>query len=432
MFVDLLKVRVKAGDGGDGLVSFRREKFVERGGPNGGDGGDGGDIVFEADKNVYDLAGLKFLKLIRAENGRPGGRAGKRGRSGGDVVVKVPAGTLVRTAAGEILADLVEPGDRCVAAAGGEGGFGNAHFKSSTNRTPLVAEKGLKGEEKLLECELKLLAEVGLVGLPNAGKSTFLRAVSSARPKVGSYPFTTLEPHLGVSRNGCLIADIPGLIAGAAAGKGLGHQFLRHVERSLVILHLIDAGHEDPAAAFRQIGAELEAYGENLGRRPALAALTKIETVAPAVLEARLERLAAAVPEGTGVYAVSALANLKLGPLLADLKRTVGQARAGLAAAEAGRPDEGPAVFSLGEEAGGFAVEKAPGRFIVHGRKIETFALKTDFGNFHARERLLDIMGKMGITKQLLAKGCETEPIVFGREEVGRLSLHEPPGREQR
>ena len=321
MFVDLLKIKVKAGKGGDGLVSFRREKFVERGGPNGGNGGDGGSIIFVADKNKYDLADLKFLKLIRAENGQPGGSATKKGKSGSDVIVRVPLGTLIRDEAGEALADLTDHGERCVAAAGGLGGFGNAHFKSSTNRTPLVAEKGLSGEERALECELKLLAEAGLVGLPNAGKSTFLRAVSSARPKVGAYPFTTLQPHLGVSRNSCLIADIPGLIAGAAEGKGLGHQFLRHVERNLVILHLIDAGHEDPAAAFRQVAAELKAYDEALCSRPTLVALTKIDVVEQPVLKTRLKRLEKAVPEGMKVYAISALANLNLDPLLTELKR---------------------------------------------------------------------------------------------------------------
>ena len=269
MFVDLLKIKVRAGDGGDGLVSFRREKFVERGGPNGGDGGNGGSIVFAADKNEYDLAGFRFLRLIKADGGQPGGSSNKRGRSGADVIVKVPVGTLLTDVeTGETLADLIGDGERCTVASGGEGGFGNAHFKSSKNRVPLVAEKGLKGEERLIQCELKLLAEVGLVGLPNAGKSTFLRSVSSARPKIGAYPFTTLEPHLGVSRNGCLLADIPGLIAGAAEGKGLGHQFLRHVERNLVILHLIDAGAADPVGDWRQITAELEAYDVRLLDRP--------------------------------------------------------------------------------------------------------------------------------------------------------------------
>ncbi|MYB40226.1 GTPase ObgE [Candidatus Saccharibacteria bacterium] len=430
MFVDLLKIRVKAGKGGDGLVSFRREKFVERGGPNGGNGGSGGSIIFVADKNKYDLADLKFLKLIRADDGQPGGSANKQGRSGSDVLIKVPLGTLIRVGSSEVLADLTEHGERCVAAAGGAGGFGNAHFKSSTNRTPLVAEKGLAGEEKVLECELKLLAEAGLVGLPNAGKSTFLGAVSSARPKVGAYPFTTLQPHLGVSRNSCLIADIPGLIAGAAKGKGLGHQFLRHVERNLVILHLIDVGHEDPAAAFRQIATELKAYDEALCSRPMLVALTKIDTVEPAVLKARLKRLEKAVADGVKVYAISALANLNLDGLLADLKQEIARAKARAAEAAEDRLGEGVPVFGLKDDGRDFRIERLAGRFIVHGRKIETFALKTDFDNFHARRRLLDIMGKMGITKQLQGLGCETEPIVFGREEVGRLSLYEEAGGE--
>ncbi len=427
MFVDLLKVKVKAGDGGNGLVGFRREKYVERGGPDGGNGGNGGSVVFEADKNEYDLAEFNFLKLIKADDGQAGGGSNKKGRSGRDIIVRVPLGTLILDdETEEIVADLVDHRQQVVAATGGEGGFGNAHFKSSTNRTPLVAEKGLKGQVRTLRCELKLLAEAGLVGLPNAGKSTFLRAVTKARPKVGAYPFTTLEPHLGVSRNGCLIADIPGLIAGAAEGKGLGHQFLRHVERSLVILHLVDCQGDGLIADYQQISDELEAYNPELLKRPRLLVLTKVEMLEPKILKQRQDQLRKKIAKDIKIYAISSLANLNLDLLLKDLKKAISGARAELRVAEAAQLERpGAVVFSLKNDGSEFLVEQNGGRFVIHGTKIEIFALKTDFDNFHARQRLLDIMFKMGITKQLLAASYEDEPIVFGKEGVGVLHLNE-------
>ena len=426
MFIDLLKIKIKAGDGGDGLVSFRREKYVNRGGPDGGDGGDGGSVIFKALSSEYDLAKYNFLKLIKADNGAPGGRNNRRGKSGQDVIVSVPQGTiLMDSETDDLIADLIDDGQTVMVAKGGEGGFGNAHFKSSVHRAPLVAERGLKGWEKILKCELKLLAEVGLVGLPNAGKSTFLRSVTRARPKVGAYPFTTLEPHLGVSSNGCLIADIPGLIEGAAEGKGLGHQFLRHVERNLVILHLIDCQQEDPITCYRQINKELEAYNPKLLERIHLLALTKAETLSDEERERIYQKLRKEAPLETKIYEISSFTQLNLDLLLKDLKKAILKARADLAQAGTKEPKEKTLpIFKMKESAEEFTVSRKDGDcFLVCGLKIERFALKTDFANFHARQRLLDIMMKLGVIKRLMSAGYENELIVFGMEEVGGLRL---------
>ncbi|HQU09741.1 MAG TPA: GTPase ObgE, partial [Opitutales bacterium] len=235
MFVDKAIVSVKAGDGGDGHLSFRREKFVERGGPDGGDGGDGGDVVFVASANKNTLADFRYKKELKAQDGAPGGKSRRHGKSGADLVVQVPEGTIVLSDKEEVLADLADDGASAVIAHGGLGGFGNAHFVSSTRQAPKVAEKGEPGEELNVRLELKMIADVGLVGLPNAGKSTLLSVVSQARPEIADYPFTTLTPNLGVvdidKTKSLLFADIPGLIEGAAKGKGLGDEFLRHVER---------------------------------------------------------------------------------------------------------------------------------------------------------------------------------------------------------
>ena len=282
-FLDEAKVYVRSGDGGNGCVSFRREKFIEFGGPNGGDGGRGGDVVVECVDGLNTLIDYRYQQHFKAERGTNGmgkDRAGGRGR---DAVLKVPAGTQILDEDNEtVLADLTHAGEKVVLAKGGNGGFGNAHFKSATNRAPRRANPGLPGEEKWIRLRLKLIADAGLVGLPNAGKSTFLAAVSAARPKIADYPFTTLVPGLGVVRAGdaeFVLADIPGLIAGAHEGAGLGDRFLAHIERCRVLLHLVDATQDDPVAAYRTIRGELEAYGHGLAEKPEVLALSKIDAV---------------------------------------------------------------------------------------------------------------------------------------------------------
>ena len=282
-FLDQAKIYIKAGNGGHGSVSFRREKFIEFGGPDGGDGGRGGDVIAECVQNLNTLIDYRYQQHFKAKSGTPGMGKNRSGPNGADVVIKVPPGTEIYAEDNEtLLADLQEPGQRVTLAKGGNGGFGNAHFKSSTNQAPRHANPGLPGEELTIWLRLKLIADAGLVGLPNAGKSTFLATVTAAKPKIADYPFTTLHPNLGVVRAGELdfvLADIPGLIEGAHDGAGLGTRFLGHVERCRVLLHLVDGTGEDVADAYYTVRAELDAYGQGLEDKVEIAALAKIDAL---------------------------------------------------------------------------------------------------------------------------------------------------------
>lgn len=282
MFVDEARIFVRAGAGGSGVVSFRREKFVPHGGPDGGDGGDGGDVIFVVDVNENTLIKFKYSQKFKADNGKPGEGARKHGRNGEPVIITVPLGTIARDeTTGEVFADLSEQGDSVVIAKGGRGGRGNARFTTATNQSPRRYDTGMPGEERTLLLELKLLADVGLVGFPNAGKSTLLSRASSAHPKIADYPFTTLEPILGIVRFGeeksFVMADIPGIIEGAHEGKGLGLRFLRHIERTKVLLFLIECTHEDPVGEYHKLLRELELYSPKLLEKPRLVALTKTD-----------------------------------------------------------------------------------------------------------------------------------------------------------
>ena len=275
---------VRGGRGGDGIAAFRREKYVPAGGPSGGDGGCGGSVVLEADANFQTLLDFKYRRLFAADDGRRGGPNKRSGVSGRELVVKVPCGTEVRhVTTGMLLGDLIDKGSRLTVAVGGRGGLGNAHYLSNRNRAPEKFTEGRDGEEWSLQLELKLLAEVGIIGLPNAGKSTLIAVLSAARPRIADYPFTTLVPNLGVVRrpsgDGTVFADIPGLIAGAAQGAGLGHDFLRHIERTRLLIHLVDAGADDPVGDLRVVERELQAYGHGLVDRPRLLVLNKQELV---------------------------------------------------------------------------------------------------------------------------------------------------------
>jgi GTP-binding protein len=302
-FLDEAKVYIRSGDGGNGCVSFRREKFIEFGGPNGGDGGRGGDVIAIAVDGLNTLIDYRYQQHFKARNGRAGMGKDRHGADGEDIVMKVPVGTQIYEEDGEtLLADLARAGERAVLAKGGNGGFGNAHFKTSTNRAPRRANPGQPGEERTIRLRLKLIADAGIVGLPNAGKSTMLAAVSAAKPKIADYPFTTLHPQLGVASidgREFVLADIPGLIEGAHEGLGLGDRFLGHVERCRVLLHLVDGTGDHAGKAYKTVRGELEAYGEGLAEKPEIVALNKADALSPEQLKeqaARLRRAAGKAP----------------------------------------------------------------------------------------------------------------------------------------
>ena len=333
-FLDEAKVYPRSGDGGNGCVSFRREKFIEFGGPNGGDGGKGGDVIAVAVDGLNTLIDYRYQQHFTAQNGRAGMGKDRHGANGADVVLKVPVGTQIYEEDGEtLLADLTKVGQRLVLARGGNGGFGNAHFKSSTNRTPRHANPGQLGIELTIRLRLKLIADAGIVGLPNAGKSTFLAAVSAAKPKIADYPFTTLHPQLGVvdvDGREFVLADIPGLIEGAHEGVGLGDRFLGHVERCRVLLHLVDGTSEDAGAAYRTVRAELSAYGHELAEKQEILALNKADAMTAEAIKqqvALLKRAAKKTP-----LVVSAVSGEGVPEVLRALFKVIEQARRPMAA----------------------------------------------------------------------------------------------------
>lgn len=419
MFVDTAKVFIQAGKGGDGAVSFRHEIYVDKGGPDGGDGGKGGDVIFKATNNLNTLLDFRYKPELKAENGKNGFKSKQRGRSGDDFVVKVPVGTVVKRD-DRILADLTEDGQEVVIAHGGDGGFGNAHFKSSVRQTPRIAELGEPGDTFEAELELKLLADVGLVGFPNAGKSTFLSVVSNARPEIADYAFTTLTPNLGVADiddGSLLIADIPGLIEGASEGKGLGDAFLRHVERTSVLLHLIDAYSNDIAADYQTIRKELVNYSPELVDRPEVIALTKTEGLDEEIIAMQMTELAKVAGGAEAeVYAVSSSAHKGLTKVLRALRQKVTRVRE--EAAQQVEETDGLPVISLSSEQKQLAwhVEKQEDEsgvvFVVTGHKIEKFARRTNFETFDGLNRLRDIMKKMGIAHELRRSGAEGNSVI--------------------
>ena len=420
MFVDVAKVFVKAGRGGDGIVSFRHEIYIDKGGPNGGDGGRGGDVIFKATENLNTLLDFRYKPELKAENGANGGKQNKHGKSGENLIVKVPVGTIVRRN-GDIIADLTENNQEVVIAIGGRGGFGNAHFKSSVRQVPRIAELGEPGEEFEAELELKLLADVGLIGFPNAGKSTFLSVISNAKPEIANYEFTTLTPNLGVAdvdQDSILIADIPGLIEGASKGKGLGDAFLRHVERTAVLLHLIDAYSDDIKNSYLTIRNELKSYSKELGIRPEIVAITKIEGLDQDIVDMQIDELKKVVSSGTKVMAISSMAHKGLKELLRELNKIVKVEREKQKEISITVEDDELPVISLNREelSKAWNVEKVEEEdrtlYIVTGEKIERFAIRTNFDQEEGVDRLRDILKKLGIAQELLKKGAESDSII--------------------
>lgn len=406
-FVDQASVLVRAGDGGNGRVSYRHEKYVDKGGPDGGDGGNGGDVVFVASRNQDTLVSFRYQKELAAESGGDGSKTRKHGRSGKDLRVQVPVGTQV-IENDAVIADLTHDGQEAIIAQGGRGGFGNAHFISSTRQAPNFAENGEEGEARELRLELKLIADVGVVGLPNAGKSTLLSVVSNARPEIADYPFTTITPNLGVvdvdENISLLFADIPGLIEGAAEGKGLGDEFLRHVERTAVLLHLVDARSEDVAADYQTIQNELETYRVNLAGKPQIVALSKIDTVLPEQVEEQKATLQKVLPKGTPLFAISSQAHQGLKELLYAVGKAVKSERE-RAAEETPEEAEIPVLKLKDNQI--WRVSKQGDAYLVTGNKIEKFAARTNFDNEEGVQRLKSIMRKQGITHELLRQGIE-------------------------
>jgi GTP-binding protein len=411
MFADKVEIKVKAGRGGDGRLGFRHEKYRAKGGPDGGDGGRGGSVVFRVTHNLNTLAAFRRGARIAAEAGEAGGGDRRHGRNGEDVVVPVPEGTQVFDD-GVLVADLVQDGQEAVIAKGGRGGFGNAHFTSSVRQAPRAIELGEPGQERTLTLELKLVADVGLVGLPNAGKSTLLSVISNAKPEIGDYPFTTLTPNLGVvdfEGNGFLVADIPGLIEGASTGKGLGDEFLRHIERTAVLIHLIDAYSDDVARDYRLIHNELGQYSEALLAKPQLVALTKIEGMDAAELAAKTKTLQKAAGKKVQIYAISAAAHLHIDALLHDVLPLVLVARAerASAASEAAIP-----VIDEATQPELWRIEKSGHTYTIYGEKLEGFGRRTDWSNDASVERLRDILRKEGVVKQLTREGIAEGDVV--------------------
>jgi GTP-binding protein len=428
MFIDTATVSIQAGKGGDGAVSFRHEVYVDKGGPDGGDGGRGGNVVFEATENLNTLLDFRYKPELKAKNGVNGAKAKRTGKTGDDLIVKVPMGTVVKRD-GVVIADLVEHGQQQIVARGGDGGFGNAHFKSSVRQTPRMAEKGESGDAYEAELELKLLADVGLVGLPNAGKSTFLSVVTNARPEIAGYAFTTLTPNLGVAtidQSDMLIADIPGLIEGAAEGKGLGDQFLRHVERTAVLLHLIDVYSNDIVVDYQTIRRELTKYSSELTERPEVIALTKIEGLDEDIVTMQIDALRTVIPKETSIMTISATARTGLTELLRVLQQRVSTVRAQVADGGGdSEVDTIPTLTLTGQKAQeAWTVVKHDNHYIVSGGKIEKFARRTNFDQHEGVNRLRDIMKKMGITHELMRQGA------MGDSHI-RIGASEFPLREQ-
>jgi GTP-binding protein len=409
MFIDEAKITILSGKGGDGVIHFRREKYVPRGGPDGGDGGKGGDVVFLVSPHLNTLFAFRHKKIFRAPTGSKGGGNNKTGRSGKDLEIQVPPGTVVYDDdSGEVIGDLLEDGQQMVICQGGRGGRGNARFATSRNKAPRVAEKGEPGRERTLRLELKLIADIGIVGVPNAGKSTFLAAVTNAKPKIADYPFTTLQPNLGVANldeyTTLVLADIPGLIEGAHLGVGLGHGFLRHVQRTRVLIHLLDGLGEDPVADLAQINTELALFDEELGQKPQVVAVNKADL--PDVQTRWTDLEAQLKSHGVEPMLISAVAGTNVRQLLYRAAQLLTDTPEPLLVVELPvyRPETDPNEFS---------VEQADEGWRVIGEAIERAAAMTYWEYDQSVRRFQRIMETLGIDQALREVGVQSGDTVF-------------------
>lgn len=418
MFIDQTEIQVQSGKGGDGAVHFRREKYVPRGGPDGGDGGKGGSVVLEVLPTLNTLSTFRHQTKFRAEDGGRGSKQNMTGKSAEDLVLHIPPGTIVFDAEnGEMLADLVEPGQRLVVAKGGRGGRGNSRFASSTNQTPRIAEKGAPGEARRLRLELKLIADIGIVGVPNAGKSTLLSVVTNAKPKIAPYPFTTLEPNLGVASldedNSLVMADIPGLLEGAHSGVGLGHDFLRHIQRTQVLIHLLDGLAEDPLADFAQINTELALFDPALATKPQVVMVNKIDL--PEVqrrwpslqeeLKRRIKRSSQLNVEAQP-WAISALTGENVRLALYNIKELLKRTPPPAIAADLPvyRPKADPRDFKIMHVEGGWRIS---------GQSLERAAQMTYWEHYQSVRRFQNILKALGVEDALRKAGIQEGDTVF-------------------
>lgn len=410
---DRTKITIRSGKGGDGVVTFRREKFVPLGGPDGGDGGDGGDVVFKVDPNEDTLKKYYYRKEYNAENGQPGQSKKKYGKSGKTLELPVPPGTVITDITDEqnpfVAADMDEPNQQLLAAKGGRGGLGNVHFSTSTNQTPRLASKGSPGQEKHLLLELKLIADVGIIGLPNAGKSSLLSASSGAKPKVGAYPFTTLQPELGTVATGqtvFIMADIPGLIEGAAEGKGLGHEFLRHIVRTRLLVHLLDGTSDDPMRDFNLVNRELAVYDRELTRKKQMAVINKIDL--PEVAGRTAELIHRFATEGIQLDFISALTGEGVKGLTDKISRQLARIQPDDVKSEVAPVK----VFKPGPARAGVDIEKQEGCYIIHDFDLERIAGGSDISDGEVRRQLWGLIEKRASAKTLQKMGIQPGDVI--------------------
>ncbi len=410
MFIDQAEIYIRSGKGGNGMIHFRREKYIPRGGPDGGDGGKGGDIIFEVKPTLNTLAAFRHKRRYIADDGKGGGRNNRYGKSADDLVILIPPGTLIYDAdTDELLGDLTDSGQQLIVCEGGRGGRGNTHFKNSRLQTPRTAEKGEPPAEKNLRLELKLIADIGLIGVPNAGKSTLLAALTNAQPKIASYPFTTLVPNLGVAAvdeyESVVLADIPGLIEGASEGIGLGHEFLRHVQRTRVLIHLLDGMSDDPIADFSQINTELSLFDPHLGEKTQIIALNKMDQ--PEVQERWLEIKAEMEKRGHQIMSISALARTDIRKLLLKAVEKLAETPSleEVAALPVYRVETDPNEFEINRE--------MDGGWRITGIAIERAAAMTYWEHYGSIRRFQKIMNTLGIAKALNKAGVKFGDTVY-------------------
>lgn len=420
-FIDKVEIKLIAGNGGNGHKSFRHEKFVNKGGPDGGDGGNGGNIIFEVSSNINTLMNFRFQKELRAGNGQEGGKNKRHGKNGQDLVVKVPQGTLVLDSNHQQIADLTKLGQTEIIGLGGGGGFGNAHFVSSTRQAPNFAEKGEPGQEIDAILELKLIADIGLIGLPNAGKSTLLSRLSNARPLIADYPFTTITPNLGVldldNKKSVLLADIPGLIEGASHGKGLGIDFLKHIERTNSLLHLIDIYSNNLANDYKVIRNELISYSKKLAKLKEIIVLNKVEGFSEEEIDYIIANLKKEIGNNLKIVPISA----KSGFNLDLLKREIAQLENKRVEQTKIIKNKIPVITHRTNQDNSFKILKKKDRFIITGNKINKFGYRTDFNDSEAVIRLKNILLKQGIIGALKTKKVKAGDIIQIGPEVDQI-----------